>query len=80
MTNDNENTFIKLIEIVRDSFIDDNEIIELRERKITLNKSLQDDDQNVNIMAQLVATEMMLTLATMKKAQREHYIKNQLIL
>lgn len=76
MTNDNENTFIKLIEIVRDSFIDDNEIIELRERKITLNKSLQDDDQNVNIMAQLVATEMMLTLATMKKAQREHYKNN----
>lgn len=76
MTNDNENNFIKLIEIVRDSYIDDNEIIELRERKITLNKSLQDDDQNVNIMAQLVATEMMLTLATMKKAQRERYIKN----
>lgn len=76
MTNDNENTFLKLIDIVRDAYIDDNEIIELRERKITLNKSLQDDDQNVNIMAQLVATEMMLTLATMKKAQREHYIKN----
>jgi hypothetical protein len=76
MTNDNENTFIKLIEIVRDSFIDDNEIIELRERKITLNKALNDDDQNVNIMAQIVAVEMMLTLATMKKAQREHYIKN----
>lgn len=76
MTNDNENNFIKLIEIVRDSFIDDNEIIELRERKITLNKSLQDDDQNVNIMAQLVATEMMLTLATKKKAQREHYLNN----
>ena len=76
MTNDNENTFIKLIEIVRDSFIDDNEIIELRERKIKLNKDLQNDDNNVNIMAQIVATEMMLTLATMKKAQREHYIKN----
>lgn len=77
MTNDNENNFIKLIEIVRDSFIDDNEIIELRERKITLNKALNDDDQNVNIMAQLVATEMMLTLATMKKAQREHYKNNK---
>lgn len=76
MTNDNENTFIKLIEIVRDSYIDDNEIIELRERKITLNKALNDDDQNVNIMAQVVAVEMMLTLATMKKAQREHYKNN----
>ncbi len=76
MTNDNENTFIKLIEIVRDSYIDDNEIIEFRERKIKLNKDLQNDEQNVNIMAQLVAIEMMLTLATMKKAQREHYIKN----
>lgn len=62
---------------MRDAYIDDNEIIELRERKITLNKSLQDDDQNVNIMAQLVATEMMLTLATMKKAQREHYKNNK---
>ena len=76
MTNDNENTFIKLIDIVRDAYIDDNEIIELRERKIKLNKALNDNDQNVNIMAQIVATEMMLTLATMKKAQREHYIKN----
>lgn len=76
MTNDNENTFLKLIDIVRDAYIDDNEIIELRERKIKLNKALNDDDQNVNIMAQLVATEMMLTLATMKKAQREHYLNN----
>ena len=76
MTNDNENTFLKLIDIVRDAYIDDNEIIELRERKIKLNKDLQNDEQNVNIMAQIVAVEMMLTLATMKKAQREHYIKN----
>ena len=68
MTNDNEKTFLKLIDIVRDAYIDENEIIELRERKIKLNKDLQDDEQNVNILSQLVANEMMLTLATMKKA------------
>lgn len=76
MTNYNEQDLNKLIEIVQDAYVDDNEIIELRERKIEVIRALKNDEQNVKLLAQLVAIEMMLTLVTMKKAQREHYIKN----
>lgn len=76
MTNYNEKDLQKLIEIAQDSYIDDNEIIELRERKIEVIRALSNDEQNVKLLAQLTAIEMMLTLATMKKTQRENYLRN----
>lgn len=76
MTNYNEKDLNKLIEIVQDSYIDDNEIIELRERKIEVIRALKNDEQNVKLLAQLTAIEMMLTLATMKKTQRKNYLNN----
>lgn len=76
MTNYNEQDLQKLIEIVQDSFVDENEIIELRERKIEVIRALSKDEQNVKLLAQLVSIEMMLTMATMKKTQRENYIRN----
>lgn len=76
MTNYNEKDLEKLIEIVQDAYVDDNEIIELRERKIEVIRALSNDEQNVKLLAQLVAIEMMLTMATMKKTQRENYLKN----
>lgn len=76
MTNYNEQDLNKLIEIVQDAYVDDNEIIELRERKIEVIRALSNDEQNVKLLAQLTAIEMMLTMATMKKTQRENYLKN----
>jgi len=76
MTNYNEKDLQKLIEIVQDAYVDDNEIIELRERKIEVIRALQNDGQNVKLLAQLTAIEMMLTMATMKKTQRENYLRN----
>lgn len=76
MTNYNEKDLQKLIEIVQDAYVDDNEIIELRGRKIEVIRELQNDEQNVKLLAQLTAIEMMLTMATMKKTQRENYLRN----
>lgn len=76
MTNYNEKDLQKLIEIVQDAYVDDNEIIELRERKIEVIRALQNYGQNVKLLAQLTAIEMMLTMATMKKTQRENYLRN----